>query len=378
MRIMQSIVSGFIFLCICHISLAQDSVVKMLDVGSDTREYRLFTPSIENDEKLPLVLNFHGFGSNAIQQEIYSEMNILAETEKFLVAYPEGLLNSWNVGWVFGTMSDDVEFTAALIDELIATENIDPDRVYATGMSNGGFMSYRLACELNDKIAAIASVTGSMVPAYIPECIPAKAVPVLQIHGTSDETVPYEGFATISISMDSLMSFWTQNNGCDIDPVIEALPDVTVEDLSAVEKITYQNCEAESEVILYRVIAGEHTWPGANILIGVTNQDISATTEIWQFFKRHTLQNALISGVNDLPVRAINISPNPTIDYITISDHTDKAYLIYRADGLQMKRGIISSQDEVINISQLNNGIYHLVIIGEKVRYTAKILKHSN
>ncbi len=362
----------------CLSLTGQETRLKNIELGEILREYRLFTPSGTATEKLPLVLNFHGFGSNAIQQEIYSGMNGLAETEKFIVAYPEGLLNSWNVGWTFGTMSDDVAFASALIDELIATQDVDPDRVYATGMSNGGFFSYRLACELNDKVAAIASVTGSMVPTFVPLCSPNRPVPVMQIHGTQDETVPYAGFGVINIGIDTLMAYWAQQNGCDAEPTIEAIPDINLEDESAVEKQFYNNCGGESEVLLYRVFGGAHTWPGAGIILGVTNQDISATVEIWEFFKRHTLQSSLISSTDNLPLQTVTISPNPVFDVITVDDHMDEHYRVFGINGTLVMSGWITSDRYRLDVTHLEDGLYQLLITSADQIYTAKVIKHRH
>ena len=367
----------FLTMFFCLSLIGQQSRVDEITVGEETlREYRLFTPSGDLLDKIPLVLNFHGFGSNAIQQEIYSGMNVIAETEKFLVAYPEGLLNSWNVGWTFGTMSDDVAFISALIDELIETKGVDPDRVYATGMSNGGFFSYRLACELNDKVAAVASVTGSMVPSYIPLCDPERPVPVLQIHGTQDETVPYDGSGPITIAIDTLMAFWADQNGCDPDPTIEDIPDINLEDGSTVEKQYYEDCEDESEVLLYRVFDGAHTWPGAGIILGVTNQDISATLEIWDFFKRHTLQSSLISNTDHHPVSKVDISPNPITDFMLVEGHGDEYYRVFGIDGTIVKSGRIANQSYRLDMSGLADGMYQLLITSADRSYSAKVIKH--
>lgn len=159
--------------------------------------------------------------------------------------------------------------------------DIDLNRVYSTGMSMGGFMSYRLACELSERIAAIASVTGLL--AAFP-CTPARPLPVLQIHGTADGTVPYSG-------VSSTISFWVGENNCPVSPVITNLPDINSTDASTVTKSYYGFCDDSTEVILYTVNNGGHTWPDAAINIGVTNRDFNANSEVWNFFKKYALEN---------------------------------------------------------------------------------------
>ena len=158
------------------------------------RDYNFRVPSgYDGSTALPLVINMHGYTSNASQQEFYSNMTPIAEEQNFFVVYPNGIGNAWNVGFPgvpFVNGVDDVGFINALIDTLTNNYLVDLTRVYSTGMSNGGYMSYRLACELNDRITAIASVTGSMNDSMRYHCYNPQSIPVLEIHGTDDPTVP--------------------------------------------------------------------------------------------------------------------------------------------------------------------------------------------
>ncbi|HPI09028.1 MAG TPA: PHB depolymerase family esterase, partial [Saprospiraceae bacterium] len=185
---------------ICCLSVAftlpaQTTLTGTIQSGGLTREYRLYKPAVYNGSTaVPLVINMHGYSSNNLEQEFYGDFRGIADTANFLIVHPNGTLDNqgqrfWNA---FGTGSnvDDVGFISDLIDTLSAAYNIDPQRIYATGMSNGGFMSYSLACELNERIAAIASVTGSMAPIKLASCNPQRPVPVMEIHGTADGVVP--------------------------------------------------------------------------------------------------------------------------------------------------------------------------------------------
>ncbi|MBK8080095.1 MAG: hypothetical protein IPK25_07340 [Saprospiraceae bacterium] len=190
---------------------AQQTVSGTLTHDNVVRNYRLRLPKDhQKTEAIPLVFNFHGFTSNAGQQELYSGMNTLADKERFAVCYPNGINAAWNVGWSFGSTADDVGFTEAMIEKFVTDYGFDRNRIYACGMSNGGFFSYHLACNLSNKIAAVASVTGSMVPGTFEKCNPSVSVPVMEIHGTADDVVAYPGTPNVSLPLDSVMAFWSE------------------------------------------------------------------------------------------------------------------------------------------------------------------------
>lgn len=247
----------------------------------------------------PMIINMHGLGSNALEQQFYSGFDFVADTAGIVMVYPNGVENQWNAFFNFGV--DDVGFISALIDTMSANFSVDLNRVYATGMSMGGFMSYRLACELENRITAIASVTGLL--AYEP-CEPSRPVPVLQMHGTDDPTVPYAG-------VPLTIAHWTNHNLCPPDSTVVDLPDIDPDDQSTVTLTTYSPCDDSSEVLLYTINGGGHTWPGSSIVIGVTNQDINGSVEIWNFFKKFTLDE--FTSIPTIPEKyaGLSISPMP-------------------------------------------------------------------
>jgi polyhydroxybutyrate depolymerase len=318
-----------------------------------TRTYRLHIPVNYNADSLyPLVINMHGLGSNAFEQEIYSGFNFVSDTAAFIVAYPNGLNSTWNVSSSSGT--DDVGFISALIDTLDLSYNIDFERVYATGMSMGGFMSYRLACELNDRIAAIASVTG--LQAFYP-CTPARPVPVAQFHGTADPVVPYTGVPTT-------INNWVNYNECPGTPVVTDLPDIDTTDNSTVTISYYGPCEESTEVILYTINGGEHTWPGAAIIIGITNQDINASREIWAFFKKFTIQGStFIDNEHSILETEWQLYPNPVSDYATVELAALPAekfgFRIYSMTGeLLLERSSVETNRFLIDCRHIPAGFY--------------------
>ena len=268
------------------------------------RTYMVFLPeNYSGTTDFPLVIFLHPYGFTAQQGMDYSNFNQVADTADFLVVYPNAIPN-WNSGigenpdWPAPDVND-VGFIDALIDTLNYQYSIDLEKVYVCGFSNGGFMSYRLACELGHRFAAIASVAGVISMNQAANCEPSNTMPVLHIHGTEDAVVPINGGATGWHSVDETLSFWIDYNNCmEVDTI--TLPDIDPTDGCTVEKISYTNCTDNSNVIYYKVINGGHTWPGAGesgLQLGNTNQDINASTEIWNFFKNYPENSCLPEGI---------------------------------------------------------------------------------
>ena len=359
--------------------LAQQTINGSVIHDGIQRDYILYIPAIyDGSADFPLVLNFHGFGSNANEQMFYGDFRDIADTEGFLLVHPQGTsLNGsqyWNVGspGSSGSTIDDVGFTEALIDELANLYTINLDRVYATGMSNGGFMSFLLACQLSEKIAAIASVTGSMTLDTYDNCNAQHPTPILQIHGTSDNIVPYNG-NTGSLSIDDVISYWVNYNNCDTNPTITTFPDLDPSDGSIVEHIVYTGGDNASTTEHMKVIGGGHTWPGSVFILPGTNQDINASNEIWEFFSRFDINGSL--SVNEFENRQVIIYPNPTSSKInlSLSFSEELNYELFSSNGKQLMNGTIKSSYQEINLSHLKPNIYFLKI-GNQV---FKILKYE-
>ena len=359
--------------------LAQQTINGSVIHDGIQRDYILYIPAIyDGSADFPLVLNFHGFGSNANEQMFYGDFRDIADTEGFLLVHPQGTsLNGsqyWNVGspGSSGSTIDDVGFTEALIDELANLYTINLDRVYATGMSNGGFMSFLLACQLSEKIAAIASVTGSMTLDTYDNCNAQHPTPILQIHGTSDNIVPYNG-NTGSLSIDDVISYWVNYNNCDTNPTITTFPDLDPSDGSIVEHIVYTGGDNASTTEHMKVIGGGHTWPGSVFILPETNQDINASNEIWEFFSRFDINGSL--SVNEFENGQVTIYPNPTSSKInlSLSFSEELNYELFSFLGKQLMNGTIKSNYQEINLSHLKPNIYFLKI-GNQV---FKILKYE-
>ena len=251
------------------------------------RDFSVYIPeSYTHDSPSSMIFVFHGFGGSNDFIMYTSNFNSISERENFIVVYPQGSsfwgYPHWNVGgWTNSSSVNDVEFIDFLIELISDQYNINQDRVYATGMSNGGFFSYLLACQLSNKIAAIASVTGSMTNETFNNCDPSKEVPVLQIHGTEDPIVTYEGNSVIgSIGIESVLSYWKSNNHCN-EPETTELYDSNPNDGFYVHRVLFDNGVNGSKVDHYKVYGGEHFW--------FLEDDITSSELIWEFFSQHDL-----------------------------------------------------------------------------------------
>ena len=342
------------------------------------RDYILYIPAIyDGSTDVPLVLNFHGYGSNANEQMFYGDFRDIADTEGFLLVHPQGTIKNgdqqWNVGFLGnGNTTDDVGFTEALIDELANLYTINLDRVYATGMSNGGFMSFLLACQLSEKIAAVASVTGSMTPDTYDACNAQQPTPILQIHGTGDSNVLYNG-DTWTRSIEDVISYWVNYNNCETSPTTTALTDINRLDGSTVEHIIYSGGDNGVTTEHMKIIGGGHTWPSSAITLPGTNQDINASMEIWHFFSKFDINGIL--SVPEFDNIQVNIYPNPTNSKINLSLNFSRElnYELFSSLGKLLIIGTIKTNNQEIDLSNLSPNIYYLKL-GNQV---FKILKSN-
>ena len=262
-----------------------------------TRSFNIFVPdSYDPFDAVPLLFCLHAWSSSNEIIMTYTGFNDIASEENFIVVYPQGSYfngtTHWNVGgWTLGSSVDDVAFIDFLIDAISEDYLIDSERIYSTGMSNGGYMSFLLACQLSEKIAAIASVAGSMTPETFDVCDPQRAISILQIHGTNDVLVPYNG-GDGTMAINDVIDYWRGHNSCDSSPTVIDIPDIFALDFSTVQEITYScdNDDTNTNAMVrhYRVDGGGHDWIGA-----WGNRDVNASELIWEFFSLYDL-NGLI------------------------------------------------------------------------------------
>ena len=279
-------------------SLPAGEISRTLTHDGRERSYILYVPaSVDWSKPVPLVFVFHGGTGNAKNAIRMSGFNPVADKNGFIVVYPNGTgrlnddkLLTWNGGTCCGYAQeeniDDVGFVRAIVTDLRSLANIDPKRIYATGMSNGAILSQRLACEATDLFAAIAPVAGTL---NFPSCSPTQPISVIEFHGTADEHVPYDGgYGPKSLvnvdfaSVQKSVGFWTQFDGCSPQSQTNSFDDIQHE--------VWTGCAGSTSVELYTILGGGHSWPGgAGGWPGSDQptQTISASQLIWEFFAAH-------------------------------------------------------------------------------------------
>ena len=241
-----------------------DLPVQTLTYDNIVREYYVSYPE-NSDSSVPLIINMHGFGSYAIQQKNYSQMDSYAHSKGVAVVYPEAINNSWNVGTGRGlNRQDDVGFINVLIDSIATDYNIDLDRIYACGMSNGGYMSYELICSLSDKITAFGSVTGNFMLNDDQSCSVSREIPLIHIHGTDDRLVDYTDSRDYAMNTMDSVNYWAKHNQLS-ELEIQAIDDVVPSDKTYVEKFTFYRNNSDTKVVHFKVYNGGHQWFGSPV-----------------------------------------------------------------------------------------------------------------
>jgi polyhydroxybutyrate depolymerase len=283
---------------------------QMLPPGDHVREFRVanqlrsysvhIPPSYSPQKPSPVVLVFHSAMMNGSMMARFCGLSEKADRSGFVVVYANGTGSTpvflfWDAGGVRGRVSDDVGYTDKMLDDLGTVVNVDPKRVFATGMSNGAMMCYRIAAELSSRIAAIAPVAGTMA---IESCQPQRPVSVIHFHGTKDGFVLFGGpddripKNLKFLSVDETVRLWAKLNACPEVPAVAELQDLE-NDGTSVHRKWYGPGKEGSEVILYTIEGGGHTWPGRDPrvrLLGKSTRRISANDLMWEFFQKHPMK----------------------------------------------------------------------------------------
>lgn len=344
--------------------------------GGINRQYLTYVPASYNGTTpVPVVFCLHGLGDN--MNNFYNiGMKFVADTANFIVVVPQAVNaqffgTAWNSGAGINGFSlnaniDDVGFINAIIDTLIANYNINQRKVYSCGFSMGGFMSNRLACELNHRIAAIASVAGTIGNTIT--CNPNRAVPVCHFHGTGDSTIYYVN-NQYGNDPEVLVAFWANNNGCNASPTITSLPDIAADNL-LVTHWAYNSCTNNADVELFKVDSAEHVWLGPS-------NDIFYTTEIWKFFLKHT--HSEFVGIETSPNTslAVSVYPNPSNGEVFISTSESKkatTIKVFDASGKQLMNVNNLTTNTKIDLSPYEKGIYFIQVSSFDGMVTKKVL----
>lgn len=373
------IISAFLILGVLHAQY--DSI----PFGGYERTYLIHLPTgYTGTNDVPLIIAMHGGFGNAYNMQEQSQLSVKADTENFIVVYPEGLegellgISSWNAGWCCGWASnnniDDVGFIDALINKLVNDFAIDTNRMYATGLSNGGFMAYRLACELSDRIAAIAPVAASM---SMTTCTPQRPVPIISFHSYLDTHVPYDGGIGSGPSnhynppQDSILNAWSAMNTCNTT-------NDTIINTSLFLHRKWSNCECETEIEQYVTQDGGHSWPGGNqTLFGdPVSNFINANDLMWTFFQQYSLDCDPLS-VNDPHIdnSKLDIYPNPTSGLIKICSEINFEEINVSVYDITGEKVYESVGQKELNLTSLLTGTYLIFIKIGNIIETRRIIK---
>ena len=353
---------------------------KSFTFQGNLRQYRIYLPAIYNAANpVPLVLTLHGLGDNMTNFSGIG-MNFIADTANFIVICPQALTDAvvgstaWHsgagqFGYYPNAAINDVAFMNALIDSTSAQYSINQNRIYSMGFSMGGFMTQRLACELSSRIAAIASMAGTIGTEISSTCNPTRPIPVAHFHGTADQTISYTA-NTYGMSVGPLINFWTNHNNTDATPIHTMLPDL-VADGYTVEHDLYENGDQNSVVELFKVNNAGHSWlyPPAN--------DISYSIEAWKFFSRFELNSSV--GIKEIKNETMLIYPNPAQNSITIkvpNSNSKNNVKLFTFTGQEVLNLQLNEVEKTISLEgmQLSNGIYLLQVDTDGKRYTEKII----
>jgi len=314
---MKTLVLSILIVTMACISRAQD-YIGSFEFDGHERKYEVYLPQ-DFQAKMPLIVSIHGITENVYWYKTYTEMHEVADTLGYVIVYPQGIGNSWNAGMIhpdrYFPDTDDVGFISALIDTMKTKWDIDLSRVYCCGFSLGGIMSFRMAGECGHRLAAIASVSGPLC-GLADTWQPIRPMPVLYMHGTRDNHIPYTGQGD-RWSAQNTINYWLENNQCTAQADTFSFPNIVPGDGCTIQKISYTSCSGESEVIHYKGINMGHSWPSSQTTFGsegYKNLDINANIEIMHFFNR--FENPLVNMAysKSLEVYPFNIqTPSDTI-----------------------------------------------------------------
>ncbi len=270
-----------------------------LTIDGINREYYLYVPR-NVDRSLPLVIALHGGRGQPQQFAKTTGLNFEADKQNFMVVYPAGIDRHWNDDRDSQTLpkQEDVKFISAVIDDIQKIYNIDLQRIYATGISNGGFMTQRLACELSDRITAFASVASTMAAPLSSNCQPKSPRSIVMINSPDDRIIPWNGGTMTKgeggtiLSVPQTIDLWRTKSRCDRHPQISSpIISNAPNDGTQVKIARYGNCLGKNEISLVTIAGGGHTWPGGfnqpRIIVGTTSNQLDASSFIWSFFQQH-------------------------------------------------------------------------------------------
>jgi len=322
--------------------------------------YQLSTPS-------PVIIALHGLNNPPVDFMPRTLFNDVADTANFVTVYPAALSSfigtSWNSGTDPTQSADDVGFIDALIDTMHLLTNIDLNRVYVFGFSQGGFMASRLVCQLPNRVTALATIAGTMHTTIEASCVLTQPMPAFHAHGTADNNVSIDGNSILGLlSANDLVDFWVGENNCVTPPLTSMLPDTYADGLT-VDLTYYPFCDQQTEVIFYKVNGLDHNLTGPN-------NDIYYAEAVWRFFRKY---GAPISTNNESAEESkIKVYPTVTSDAVYIEDATGTVVTVFDLSGQLLKQKRIDNSLETISLAKFPSGSYIIKIQDQAF----KIVRH--
>ena len=351
------------------------------------RRFYLYVPNnYSANNPIPVLFNFHGGGGDPVTYMNYtSDMRGLAEENNFILVYPEATTDpsTGSISWIDkatnGAPRDETNFIDAIINLISRDYSVDSDRIYACGYSEGGIFSYELACRLNNKIAGIASVSGSMLSESersnlgFSSCSPQHPTAIMLIPGTDDTNAHslYQGCClgwnldSYYLSANEITEYWTNFNSTDNNPSVSDVTNTNTSDGSTIQRKIWSNGDGGVEVQELKVIGGAHDWPGTS-----GNMDIDANNEIWQFLSKFD-KNGMINNLNieDFQ-KSVLVTPNPFNNFFKVKGVENDLIELYDLFGRKIECKI---NDDIFNTENLKRGVYFLIIKEKNISF--KLIK---
>jgi len=333
---------------------------KSVTIGAVNRTYKQYLPVAfdPQTEQVSLVVILHGIGGSSSDM-VSTGFNYIADTARVIAIYPQGVLNaygqtSWNNGTLLASSVDDIGFMHAILDSMILNYNVDPARVYFTGFSMGSIMTHHLACAMNNRIAAIGCMAGTMPSSDIQNCSPTYATPVIHLHGTADGTVPYSGSALPSLSLVAeTINFWRNVHGCDATADSTQLPNTAADNIT-IDRFVYDNCTPLTSVELWRFNGADH------IYLYEPLNDITEMMEVWLFLRQWTHSSPAPAGINTSNIIQLTIAPNPSNGVYSIKSNSAIDYSIENLNGQTVHSGTLVNGITSIDLTDQTSGFYFL------------------
>lgn len=317
----------FFLLFIVSLQLHADTsklTYKSLAIRKQNRSWWEYVPNGCSNKECPLILAFHSGESSGERFNDEVKLTDFSEEHNFIIVFPNAIHKQWNDGRnETASNNEDLEFVDKLLEELLKLYKIDNHKIFATGLSEGGLFTFRLACERSEFFAAIAPVAANMASDLIGKCNPKRTIPIINFVGTDDKFIPMSGGAVRGrlgltkkgtvLSTNQTMGFWIKRNKCNPKPNVDKVRDQAKKDSTYAVLEKYEGCEGGADIFRWVIGGGGHTWPSGTVLkrklLGKVSREVNATEEIWNFFSNHPMKNVPASSPVLAPTKAPPAKP---------------------------------------------------------------------